>query len=74
MPILNPILACLAVYNEQSPEPKWKSKTAQNVYCLYIPLLTNRLKKLTAPSENQISKTEAIYAVMCSVLYTGPSN
>lgn len=62
------------MYNEQYPEPKWKSNTTQNVYCLFIPLSTNRLKKLTALSENQISKTEAIYAVMYSVPYTGPSN
>jgi hypothetical protein len=60
------------VYNEQNPEPKRKSETAQNVHCLFIPLLTNGLKKLTALTE--ISKTEAIYAVICSVPFTGPSN
>jgi hypothetical protein len=36
--------------------------------------LINGLKKLTALTENQISETEAIYVVMCSVPYTGPSN
>lgn len=60
----------------QWAESRTKTEIKNSSKCtLFIyPLLTNGLKKLTALTENHISKNEAICAVMCSVPYTRPSN
>jgi len=45
------------------------------MYTVYLSQFNKWIKEThTALNENQTSKTEAFYAVMCSIPYKGPSN